>query len=57
VAVSTSAFSTKGRDAEALIRDRRSDAKVRFELLDLASLTSVAAFADRMLARRVRSTF
>jgi NAD(P)-dependent dehydrogenase (short-subunit alcohol dehydrogenase family) len=41
---------TKGRDAEALIRDRRPDAKVRFELLDLASLTSVAAFADRMLA-------
>jgi NAD(P)-dependent dehydrogenase (short-subunit alcohol dehydrogenase family) len=41
---------TKGRDAEALLRDRRPDAKVRFELLDLASLTSVAAFADRMLA-------
>jgi NAD(P)-dependent dehydrogenase (short-subunit alcohol dehydrogenase family) len=41
---------TKGRDAEALIRDRRPDAKVRFELLDLASLTSVSAFADRMLA-------
>ncbi len=41
---------TKGRDAEALIRDRRPDAKVRFELLDLASLTSVKAFADRMLA-------
>ena len=41
---------TKGRDAEALIRDRYSDAKVRFELLDLASLTSVKAFADRMLA-------
>jgi NAD(P)-dependent dehydrogenase (short-subunit alcohol dehydrogenase family) len=41
---------TKGRDAEALIRGRRPDAKVRFELLDLASLTSVKAFADRMLA-------
>jgi NAD(P)-dependent dehydrogenase (short-subunit alcohol dehydrogenase family) len=41
---------TKGRDAEALIRDRRSDAKVRFELLDLASLISVKAFADRTLA-------
>jgi NAD(P)-dependent dehydrogenase (short-subunit alcohol dehydrogenase family) len=41
---------TKGRDAEALIRNRRPDAKVRFELLDLASLTSVKAFADRMLA-------
>src|SRR3984885_12260657 len=41
---------TKGRDAEARIRDHRPDAKVRFELLDLASLTSVAAFADRMLA-------
>jgi len=40
----------KGRDAEALIRDRRPDAKVRFEILDLASLTSVSAFADRMLA-------
>jgi NAD(P)-dependent dehydrogenase (short-subunit alcohol dehydrogenase family) len=40
----------KGRDAESLIRGRRPDAKVRFELLDLASLTSVAAFADRMLA-------
>ena len=41
---------TKGRDAETLIRDRHSRAKVRFELLDLASLTSVKAFADRMLA-------
>jgi len=40
----------KGRDAETLIRDHRPDAKVRFELLDLASLTSIAAFADRMLA-------
>jgi NAD(P)-dependent dehydrogenase (short-subunit alcohol dehydrogenase family) len=40
----------KGRDAEALIHDRRSDAKARFELLDLASLTSVKAFADRLLA-------
>ena len=42
--------STKGRGAEARIRDHRPDAKVRFELLDLASLASVKAFADRMLA-------
>jgi NAD(P)-dependent dehydrogenase (short-subunit alcohol dehydrogenase family) len=41
---------SKGREAETLIRDRRPGAKVRFELLDLASLASVAAFADRMLA-------
>ena len=41
---------TKGRAAETLIRERHPDAKVRFELLDLASLTSVKAFADRMLA-------
>jgi NAD(P)-dependent dehydrogenase (short-subunit alcohol dehydrogenase family) len=41
---------TKGRDAEALIRDRHSGAKARFELLDLASLTSIKAFADRMQA-------
>jgi NAD(P)-dependent dehydrogenase (short-subunit alcohol dehydrogenase family) len=40
----------KGRDAETLIRDRHPGAKVLFELLDLANLTSVKAFADRLLA-------
>ena len=40
----------KGRAAEALIRGRFKDAAVRFDLLDLASLASVRAFADRMLA-------
>lgn len=39
----------KGRAAEALIRDRHRNAKVRFETLDLASLSSVKAFAERML--------
>lgn len=37
----------KGREAEALIRDRHRNAKVRFESVDLASLASVADFADR----------
>ena len=40
----------KGRDALALILDRHPQAKVRFEQVDLASLNSVDAFADRMLA-------
>ena len=40
----------KGRTAEALIKDRHRNAKVRFETIDLASLASVAAFAERMLA-------
>ncbi|RFB88831.1 short chain dehydrogenase [Rhizobium leguminosarum bv. trifolii] len=39
----------KGRTAEALIRDRHRKAVVRFEQIDLASLGSVAAFAERML--------
>lgn len=39
----------KGRTAEAIIKERYRNAKVRFELLDLASLASVEAFADRML--------
>lgn len=42
----------KGRTAEALIRDRHSKAKVRFETIDLASLASVGAFAQRMLAAK-----
>lgn len=40
----------KGAEAEALIRSRHPNAKVRFDLLDLADLSSVAAFADRYLA-------
>jgi NAD(P)-dependent dehydrogenase (short-subunit alcohol dehydrogenase family) len=40
---------TKGRDAEALIRQRHTSAHVRFEIIDLASLASVASFAERML--------
>jgi NAD(P)-dependent dehydrogenase (short-subunit alcohol dehydrogenase family) len=38
----------KGRDAEAVVRGRRRGAKVGFELVDLASLTSVKGFADRV---------
>lgn len=40
----------KGRNAEALIRGRHRDAEVQFEQVDLASLASVAAFSDRLLA-------
>ncbi|MBB6188607.1 SDR family oxidoreductase [Rhodanobacter sp. MP7CTX1] len=40
----------KGRDALARIRARSPHAKVRLELLDLASLASVADFARRLLA-------
>jgi NAD(P)-dependent dehydrogenase (short-subunit alcohol dehydrogenase family) len=40
----------KGRAAEAAIRERHPDADVRFEILDLARLASVADFAGRMLA-------
>ena len=40
----------KGAEAERLIRSRHPDAAVRFELLDLASLASVRAFAERHLA-------
>lgn len=40
----------KGDDALKLIRGRHRDATVRFEQADLADLSSVAAFADRMLA-------
>jgi NAD(P)-dependent dehydrogenase (short-subunit alcohol dehydrogenase family) len=40
---------SKGRAAEALIRKRYKDAKVRFEVVDLANLASVTDFADRML--------
>jgi NAD(P)-dependent dehydrogenase (short-subunit alcohol dehydrogenase family) len=38
----------KGAEAAARIRAEIPSARVRFELLDLASLTSVAAFADRL---------
>ena len=41
---------TKGRAAQALITGRQRNANVRFETLDLASLASVKAFADRMFA-------
>ncbi|NBB53275.1 SDR family NAD(P)-dependent oxidoreductase [Rhizobium sp. CRIBSB] len=40
----------KGDEAIARIRSAVPAAKVRFELLDLASQASVAAFADRLLA-------
>jgi len=40
----------KGRAAEALIRGRHARAKIRFETVDLASLASVSAFAERILA-------
>ncbi len=39
----------KGNAAETTIRARHTDARVRFEAMDLASLASVAAFTDRML--------
>jgi NAD(P)-dependent dehydrogenase (short-subunit alcohol dehydrogenase family) len=41
---------TKGRSAEALIRKQYKNANVRFEVADLASLASVANFADRMIS-------
>ncbi len=40
----------KGRHAEALICGQFPDALIRFEPVDLASLASVKAFADRLLA-------
>lgn len=40
----------KGTEAERLIRSRHPKAAVRFDLLDLASLASVQAFAERHLA-------
>jgi len=40
----------KGAEAERLIRARHQGADVRFDLLDLADLTSVASFAERHLA-------
>lgn len=40
----------KGAEAERLIRSRHPNAAVRFDLLDLASLASVQAFAERHLA-------
>lgn len=40
----------KGAEAERLIRERHPSAKVRFDMLDLADLGSVAAFAERQLA-------
>jgi NAD(P)-dependent dehydrogenase (short-subunit alcohol dehydrogenase family) len=42
----------KGHAAEAVIRQRHRDAKVRFEAVDLARLESVADFANRVLAGR-----
>ena len=41
---------TKGRNAEALIHQKYRNAKVRFELADMASLKSIKAFSERMLA-------
>lgn len=40
----------KGNEAERLIRSRHPKAAVQFDLLDLASLASVQAFAERHLA-------
>lgn len=40
----------KGVEAERLIRARHPKANVRFDMLDLSDLSSVAAFADRHLA-------
>ncbi|QCQ98327.1 SDR family NAD(P)-dependent oxidoreductase [Brevundimonas sp. SGAir0440] len=40
----------KGTEAERLIRSHHPNAAVRFDLLDLASLASVQAFAERHLA-------
>jgi NAD(P)-dependent dehydrogenase (short-subunit alcohol dehydrogenase family) len=42
--------SAKGHAAEAVIRQRHRNAKVRFETVDLARLESVADFANRVLA-------
>ncbi len=44
----------KGRDAEQRIRQRVPNADVRFELLDLGSLASVRAFADKLGAAEGR---
>lgn len=41
----------KGAEAERMIRARHPNAEVRFDLLDLASLASVQAFAERHLAK------
>ena len=38
----------EGGQAIKLIRQKSPDARVRFEILDLASLASIAAFAQRM---------
>ena len=42
---------TKGAQAEKAIRSQHPDANVRFEQVDLASLASVAAFANHQLAQ------
>src|SRR5580693_9140070 len=42
---------TKGRDAIRTFHARAPKARVRFELLDLADLASVTAFAGRLLAQ------
>jgi L-ascorbate metabolism protein UlaG (beta-lactamase superfamily) len=44
----TARTEVKGRDAEKRIRQQVPDAKVRFEVLDLASLRSIRAFAARV---------
>ena len=44
----------KGRDAEQRIRKRAPNAEVRFESLDLGSLASVRAFADKLRAAEGR---
>ena len=48
--VMTSRDPARGADAEQRLRDAVPGADVRLESLDLASLTSVREFADRMLA-------
>jgi NAD(P)-dependent dehydrogenase (short-subunit alcohol dehydrogenase family) len=44
----------KGRDAEQRIRRQAPNAEVRFESLDLGSLASVRAFADKLRAAEAR---
>ena len=41
----------KGAKAETAIREKTPHANVRFEQVDLASLASIAAFSDRLLAQ------
>ena len=44
----------KGAEAVSRIRSHASEAKIRFELLDLASLASIARFAERLRGEQQR---